>query len=102
MAAETISTINVVNMSDMSDFDRIRNNLQALILTREGTIPGSRAFGLAEDFQSAPPLDAASDIAAELEEKCETYIPEITIDRVIIELVDGGFTRLEIYVEERS
>ena len=96
------STIEVMNMDEMSDFDRINSNLKALVLSREGTIPGSRGFGLSEDFLNAPPLDAASDIAAELDEKCEDYIPEITIDKVEIDVVSGGTTRLGIYIEERS
>ena len=97
--AET-NTINIVHAGNELDIKRIDEELKALILSPEGTIPGSRNFGLAGEFLSRPPNEAVNIFAMELEEKVETFIPEITIANV-----EGNFRkdvdgmRMTIYVE---
>lgn len=98
-----IDTITVTSTMEGMDIQRIDAELKALILSTEGTIPGSRNFGLAGDFLTRPPLEAANILAIELEEKVTEYIPEITIASV--ELHSG--TSLDsmaatIYVERRD
>lgn len=52
--AET-NTINIVHAGNELDIKRINEELKALILSPEGTIPGNRNFGLAGEFLSRPP-----------------------------------------------
>ena len=75
--AET-NTISIVHAGGELNIERIDEELKALILSPEGTIPGSRNFGLAGEFLSRPPNEAVNILAMELEEKVETFIPEIT------------------------
>ncbi|MCU6685659.1 hypothetical protein OCV99_03645 [Dorea acetigenes] len=77
-----VNTISIANAGNDVDIGRIDTELKSLILTTEGTIPGSRGFGLAGEFLSMIPNEAANVLAIELEEKVETYIPEITIANV--------------------
>lgn len=97
--AET-NTINIVHAGGELNIKRIDEELKTLILSPEGTIPGSRNFGLAGEFLSRPPNEAVNILAMELEEKVETFIPEITIANV-----EGNFgkdidgMKMTIYVE---
>lgn len=72
----------MVSLERMSEADRYQKNLQTLIGSVIGTIPGSRGFGLSEEFVDISPEDARNDFAEELDEAVETYIPEIEIDSV--------------------
>lgn len=97
--AET-NTISIVHAGGELNIERIDEELKALILSPEGTIPGSRNFGLAGEFLSRPPNEAVNILAMELEEKVEAFIPEITIANV-----EGNFgkdidgMKMTIYVE---
>ena len=97
--AET-NTISIVHAGGELNIERIDEELKALILSPEGTIPGNRNFGLAGEFLSRPPNEAVNILAMELEEKVEAFIPEITIANV-----EGNFgsniegMRMTIYVE---
>ena len=70
-----IDTITVTSSTEGLDIQRIDAELKALILATEGMIPGSRNFGLAGEFLTRPPLEAANLLAIELEEKVSEYIP---------------------------
>ena len=76
--------------------------LTALIESIEGTIPGSRGFGLSGAMTDLPPEEAMNELYAELDEKVEDYLPDITISN--IELIDAsdGRADLRIYVEENE
>lgn len=76
--------------SDMSDADlvRFKAQLEALIANIEGTIPGSRGFGLENRYVDAPPGDIANLMVMELADKCDTYIPAISVDQ--IDILDAG------------
>ena len=66
-------------------------------------IPGSRNFGLAGEFLTRPPLEAANLLAIELEEKVSEYIPEITIASVEMRPTKTlGSMSVTIYVERRD
>ena len=98
-----IDTITVTSTMEGLDIQRIDAELKALILSTEGTIPGSRNFGLTGDFLTRPPLEAANILAIELEEKVAEYIPEITISSVELHPSTSLDSMAEtIYVERRD
>lgn len=77
-----INTISIANTGEQKDIEKIDTELKALLLSVEGTIPGSREFGLTGDFYERPAHEVPNILAMELEEKVETFIPEITIASV--------------------
>lgn len=98
-----IDTITVTSSTEGLDIQRIDTELKALILATEGMIPGSRNFGLAGEFLTRPPLEAANLLAIELEEKVAEYIPEITIASVEMRPTKTlGSMSVTIYVERRD
>ncbi|HJB47336.1 MAG TPA: hypothetical protein H9713_11620 [Candidatus Mediterraneibacter surreyensis] len=98
-----IDTITVTSSTEGLDIQRIDAELKALILATEGMIPGSRNFGLAGEFLTRPPLEAANLLAIELEEKVSEYIPEITIASVEMRPTKTlGSMSVTIYVERRD
>lgn len=101
MERRKIKSIKIVSTDDMSELNRIDTQLKALILSMEGTIPGSRGFGLRRDFASRPIHEAINLFAIELEEKVEEFIPEITIANVECLPSVEGFIEPTIYVERR-
>ena len=80
--------IEIYNLDNLSDFDRIDSTLRFLIASIEGTIPGSRGFGLSGNTADYAPEDARNELLMELDAKVEEYLPEITIEDA--ELVDTG------------
>lgn len=101
MAAFT-NQIKTVNMDGMSDFERIDQNLRALIVSIAETLPGSRGFGLSIDVLDLMPSDARNAFCAELDEKVEQFIPEIRIADVSFDMDPGGAMGMEIYVERND
>ena len=98
-----IDTITVTSNTEGLDIQRIDAELKALILATEGMMPGSRNFGLAGEFLTRPPLEAANLLAIELEEKVSEYIPEITIASVEMRPTKTlGSMSVTIYVERRD
>ena len=98
-----IDTITVTSNTEGLDIQRIDAELKALILATEGMIPGSRNFGLAGEFLTRPPLEAANLLAIELEEKVSEYIPEITIASVEMRPTKTlGSMSVTIYVGRRD
>lgn len=98
-----VDTITVTSNTEGLDIQRIDAELKALILATEGMIPGSRNFGLAGEFLTRPPLEAANLLAIELEEKVSEYIPEITIASVEMRPTKTlGSMSVTIYVERRD
>lgn len=98
-----IDTIEIVNMGNDVGITRIDTELKSLILSTEGTIPGSRGFGLTGDFVGKDPHEAANLFAIDLEEKVIEYIPEITIASVEVSSFDTtGSVDLRIHVERRD
>lgn len=97
-----IKQIKIVSNDGLPDIERIDAQLKALILTAEGSIPGSRGFGLPHDFISMRSRDAQNVIAIELEEKVAEFIPEITIASVKAEVSLDGKLTAQIQVERRA
>ena len=80
--------IEINDLDGLIDFDRIDSTLQFLIASIEGTIPGSRGFGLSGNTADYAPEDTRNELLMELDAKVEEYLPEITIEDA--ELVDAG------------
>lgn len=76
----------------------INDIIEALLVTRQGTIPGSRGYGLSQDFIDMSPPKAANLIAVELSAALKKYVPEIRVDRVAATLEDSGTMALSIYI----
>ena len=96
-----ISQMQIVATDGMTDLQRYDTQLKALILTAEGTLPGSRGYGLNREFLSKKPEEAINLLAMELEEKCLQYIPEITVANVEGTSNPMGQMGLTIYIERR-
>ena len=96
-----MDNIETVNMDGISDFERIDSELRAIIVTVIGTLPGSRSFGI-EDYTDENTNDVESDFASALDDGCEQFIPEITIESVTFDVGTDGKMITRIYVEERD
>lgn len=94
--------IKMVNLDGISDFERIDSELRTLIVTMAGSLPGSRGFGLSAAFLSEIPMDAISAFAEELDEKCEEFIPDISISGVDFDAGTDGSVSVQIFVERRD
>ena len=94
--------IKMVNLDRISDFERIDSELRTLIVTMAGSLPGSRGFGLSAAFLSRLPVSAISAFAEELDEKCEEFIPDISISSVDFDVGEGGRINVQIFVERRD
>ena len=96
--------IEIYNLDGITDFDLIDSTLRFLIASIEGTIPGSRGFGLSGNTADYAPEDARNELLMELDEKVEEYLPEITIEDA--EFVDTGegevLLRLSVAADEED
>ena len=70
-----------------ADLVRYKGQLEDLLGSIEGSIPGSRGFGLENRYLDAPSGGIANLLVMDLAEKCEKYIPAISVDEV---KVDSG------------
>lgn len=95
--------IKIISLDDMSEMQGYIFRLETLIHCVEQTIPGSRGFGLPQDYLDLPLTEAENTFAAELQDKVEQYIPEISISEVVAE-VDGlsGKMELTVKIERRQ
>lgn len=87
---------------DGTDIQQYNERLKTLLLCVEGTMPGSRAFGLRMDFLDMPTYEAANMLAAELQDKVDRYIPEISIAEVRSTAEVTGEMGVEILIERRE
>lgn len=97
-----ISSVQITPTAGISGIKRIDAQLKALILSAEATIPGSRGFGLSREFISRPPMEARNILAMELEERCEEFVPEVSIADVDMDYNLDGTLNLQIHVERRE
>ena len=97
-----IKNVSIQCTSELPDFEKYKTELSALILAKEGTLPGNRAFGLSPNVSDIGASAAANLIAIDLAEKVEKYIPEITIADVSVVDDDGmGKASIKILIERR-
>ena len=53
--------------------------IEAMMITRKGSIPGSRGYGLTQIFIDMPGPDAINMITVELAEAMDEYIPSLEL-----------------------
>lgn len=73
--------------------------IKALLLTREGTVPGSRSFGLGFEFFDRPAPDAINLLALELAEKMPVYTPDVEASGVEGSITVDGSLNIKIHIE---
>ena len=104
MAVFQSASIKIESLDDMSatELKQIDVRLRTLMMCTEGTIPGSRYFGLIGDFLDEPVNMIPNQLAVELQEKVDRYIPEVNIAEVTgTYTLDGKFDTA-ITVERRN
>lgn len=99
---EQSNKIEIIGIGNEKEIERIHSKLRSLILSVERTIPGSRGFGLSDEFIDVLSPDAVNQFAIELEEKVDEFIPEISIAGVYAEPDMNGTNKMKIYVEWRE
>lgn len=96
--------VTVLSEDPELDPEVYRDRIEALVITREGTLPGSRGFGLTGNFISKNPTKAANILAVELADKAALYLPEVEIRSV--ELADhdeeNGSAEIRILIGRRA
>lgn len=97
-------SIKIVSLDDISatELRQIDVRLRTLLHCTETTIPGSRAFGLPGDAMDLPVNLAANQIAIELQEKADIYVPEVRIDSVEADYGIDGKLELTINIRRRD
>lgn len=75
--------------------------IEALLITRKVTIPGSRAFGLSHVFVDMPAPDAVNMITVELAEAMDEYIPTLELQDVSATTDTDGTLALDIRIGRR-
>lgn len=76
------STITFKGLDNQTNMESIEERLNNLMLCAEGTLPGSRSFGLRDEFISLQSPQAINLFAVELQEKADIYVPEVIIKNV--------------------
>ncbi len=99
---EQSNKIEIIGIDGGKEIARIHSQLRSLIISTERTIPGSRRFGLSDEFIDVLSPDAVNRFAIELEEKVDEFIPEISIAGVYAEPDMNGTAKMQIYVEWRN
>lgn len=94
-----IGEIEIKSTSDLPDAERYDAQIRALIATKEGTMPGSRGFGLSSDISDQGPAQAVNLLTLDLSEKVEKYIPNISISDVEAKAKENGAIEATIHIE---
>ena len=96
-----IITTSSIGLSDpeANETEALAARLNALVISREGTLPGNRNFGLPGNFISMPQRQAQNILAIELQEKADEYFPDITIKSVAGSFGGDGAEDIHITVE---
>lgn len=94
--------IDIVSLDGAKELEQINIRLKTLILSMELTIPGSRAFGLPREFIDEPVSIARNTFAAELQEKVDRYIPEVSVRAVDMVYDLYGKLKLTVHIERRE
>ena len=79
--------------------ERMDRQIKTLITTIEGTMPGSRGFGMSGDFIDMPPDESINEFAVDLQEKIDTFIPGIEVQEIKKEENENGEITTKIYIE---
>ena len=73
----------------------------AMMITRKGSIPGSRGYGLTQIFIDMPGPDAINMITVELAEAMDEYIPSLELQDIKGTQDEEGVLELDIYLGRR-
>lgn len=96
---------NITNEMTPEELQHYHVQLNCLIGSVEGTIPGSRGFGITRDALSQPTPIARNMISMDITKKVDIYIPEIDVFRTVgtVDESDpaGGLLNMEIQIERR-
>ena len=96
---------NITNEMTPEELQHYHVQLNCLIGSVEGTIPGSRGFGITRDALSQPTPIARNMISMDITKKVDIYIPEIDVFRTIGTINDGnptdGTLNMDIQIERR-
>ena len=96
----TTGSIQIEDTAVMTEDAALEVYIKTLLLARQGTIPGSRNFGLPQDYLSAPDTDIALNIiATELQEKLDEYVEDIDVRGVTGEFDYDGHLTATVTVE---
>jgi hypothetical protein len=97
-----INEVTVEADDDSIDLEEYDGKIQALIFSYEGTLPGSRGFGLSMDFISKSWPTAVNILAGELADKVEEFLPEIKVTGVETEGSTDGELDVTIHIGRRN
>ena len=97
-----IDNIEIRSTAGLPDVERYDAQLKALVLTTEGTLPGSRGFGLEAGILDLGVTQSVNLMALELSKKVDLYIPEITVVDVERSSDDKGLVKTRIHIERRG
>ena len=89
------------NSIDSDEIEMANDIIEALLITRKVTIPGSRAFGLSHVFVDMPAPDAVNMITVELAEATDEYIPTLELQDVSATTDTDGTLALDIRIGRR-
>ena len=102
MEVAITGTIELEDLSGMTDTQVISQCINALMLARRGTIPGSRNFGLDQRYLSAPNSEVALNILGmELQEMLDEYMPSVDVRKVTGKADYDGHLQAVVEVERR-
>lgn len=82
--------------------DVINMRLHALVMNTEGTLPGNRAFGMPTAYLSQPVNLAINTFAAELQERVDKWMPEISIDGIAGATENDGDSTYALAISQKE
>lgn len=97
-----INEVALTAEDDDLDIEEYHERIQALLYTIEGTLPGSRGFGIPLRFISNPPNVIANMLAAELAGKFEEFMPELRLIGITTQGTIDGDIDVTIHVGRRT
>lgn len=62
--------------------DELRKNVETLLGTPEGTVPGDRHYGINQEFVGMPDPVVENLLSLEIIEKIDTYEPRLTVKNI--------------------
>lgn len=83
------------------ELDLANDIIESIMITRKGSIPGSRGFGLSQIFVDMPAPDAINMITVELAEAMDEYLPELELQDIKGNQDSDGVLALDIYIGRR-
>lgn len=96
---------NITNEMTPEELQHYHVQLQCLIGSVEGTIPGSRGFGITRDALSQPTPVARNMISMDITKKVDEFIPDIDVFRATGTIDEddpaGGLLNMDIQIERR-